>query len=244
MIGNGWHTWPGRDRREPAPSTAGFLHLFELMRSLRAAVRMRLGSQRGLRVLDIACARKPYYPLFAEHARQYVGLDLNPRPGSPECLGAAEALPFHSATFDVAICTQAFSYFENPWTVIEEIARVLAPGGLLLLSTPGLYPYAEDRWRFTHTGLEALLADRGFESIQALRQGGAVMCLAQLGALCLGAAAEIAPAGPVRGLVRGLTLGTNLLGLGIDRALRARGATFCTTNYLVLAVRGPKTGSR
>ena len=45
---------------------------------------------------------------------------------------SAEALPFRSGTFDVVLCQLSLPYTHNP-TALSELARVLAPQGLILL---------------------------------------------------------------------------------------------------------------
>jgi len=65
------------------------------------------------------------------------GLD----PNSIRC-GAAESLSFNDASVDVICAYQTIEHVENPEAMIREIFRVLAPGGLALLTCPNyLYPY-------------------------------------------------------------------------------------------------------
>jgi ubiquinone/menaquinone biosynthesis C-methylase UbiE len=44
----------------------------------------------------------------------------------------AETLPFPNATFDVVTCLEALEFMERPRAVLEELIRVLRPGGLLV----------------------------------------------------------------------------------------------------------------
>ena len=53
---------------------------------------------------------------------------------------AAEALPFQAGSFDVAVCRLALPYTEND-RALSEMARVLRPGGMLLLKIHHLYYY-------------------------------------------------------------------------------------------------------
>jgi methionine biosynthesis protein MetW len=48
----------------------------------------------------------------------------------------ADPLPYPNATFDVIICLEVLEHLVNPAVVTHEIARVLKPGGLALLSVP------------------------------------------------------------------------------------------------------------
>jgi 2-polyprenyl-6-hydroxyphenyl methylase/3-demethylubiquinone-9 3-methyltransferase len=49
--------------------------------------------------------------------------------------GSAESLPFPSASFDVVSCCDVLEHVDDPSEVLEEIARVLKPGGVFVFDT-------------------------------------------------------------------------------------------------------------
>jgi SAM-dependent methyltransferase len=51
---------------------------------------------------------------------------------------SAEELPFADNSFDVVIIKHIVEHLPNPEKAIAEIGRVIAPGGVLILSTPNL----------------------------------------------------------------------------------------------------------
>lgn len=51
------------------------------------------------------------------------------------------ALPFENDCFDTVIALEVFEHFSNPQFVIEEVRRVLKPGGIFIASTPSTYTY-------------------------------------------------------------------------------------------------------
>lgn len=62
------------------------------------------------------------------------------RPGNtpwPLVTGDLELLPFSSASFDRALCMNALHHLPHPDHALAEIARVLTPGGRLVLIEPG-----------------------------------------------------------------------------------------------------------
>lgn len=48
-------------------------------------------------------------------------------------------LPFADGTFDYVFSIEGIEHFENPWTFIKELCRVLKPGGRLFISTPNTF---------------------------------------------------------------------------------------------------------
>jgi SAM-dependent methyltransferase len=51
-----------------------------------------------------------------------------------------EQLPFADSSFDVVLCDNVVDHAENPRRIVEEIARVLAPGGLLYFTVNVHHP--------------------------------------------------------------------------------------------------------
>lgn len=48
--------------------------------------------------------------------------------------GDAAALPFGDGRFDLVLCTDSFHHYPQPERVVEEVFRVLQPGGVFLLA--------------------------------------------------------------------------------------------------------------
>ncbi len=80
--------------------------------------------------------------------------------------GSLTNLPFGEAEFDFVFCTEVLEHVEGDAKALREIARVLKPGGTVLLSTPT--PPAPDdpahvREGYTLDELKKKLASAGFE---------------------------------------------------------------------------------
>ncbi len=131
------------------------------------------------RVLDAGSGRSPYKPLLRGRGLQVLSLDVEDRAGEIDWLGDLQEMPqVETASVGTVLCTQVLEHLPRPWAAIDEIARVLEPGGVLLLSVPHLSAIHEaphDYWRYTRHGLEALLTSRGFE-IRELRESGGLFC--------------------------------------------------------------------
>ncbi len=171
-------TWPGLDRRAPSLR----LPSWSVREPLARWLGTEGGSVRGLRVLDVGCGVKPYFPFFSG-ASEYVGVDL---PGNPhaDLVGSAEQLPVDDGAFDIVLCVQVLEHVDDPAAVIRELHRVTRPGGRVLLSTHGVqvyHPAPADHWRWTHTGLERLLEANGpWRSLTVTPGAGTSACLGLL----------------------------------------------------------------
>jgi ubiquinone/menaquinone biosynthesis C-methylase UbiE len=101
------------------------------------------------RVLDVGCGGGQDLIPFAAMGAACIGIDIAVESGqfaktlfSTHCPGrpvgfaasAAERLPFTDSSFDVVLCRVAIPYTNNR-AAIGEMARVLRPGGVLLLKT-------------------------------------------------------------------------------------------------------------
>jgi SAM-dependent methyltransferase len=80
----------------------------------------------------------------------------------------AHALPFEASSFDVALLFHTLTYAERPARVVAECARVLRPGGRLVVLSLDAHahhdvtaPYGERHAGFAPDALRAMLADAG-----------------------------------------------------------------------------------
>jgi SAM-dependent methyltransferase len=63
---------------------------------------------------------------------------------------ASNLMPFPAATFDLIVCMAALHHVANVSTVIQEMARVLKPGGYVILREPAV---SMGDWRYPRAGL-------------------------------------------------------------------------------------------
>jgi len=66
--------------------------------------------------------------------------------------------------FDVVISGQCLEHVAHPWRLVPEMARVLAPGGTLLVTAPwrwAIHRFPVDCWRVLPDGMRVLLEDAG-----------------------------------------------------------------------------------
>lgn len=128
------------------------------------------------RTLDIGAQNGPYAECFPNR----VALDIKPGAGV-QILGDAQALGLCGGTFDIVLCTEVLEHLPEPQKAIDEMFRVLKPGGTLLLTTRFLFPIHDaphDYFRFTKYGLRYLL--RGFEILELQEETDSVGTMAVL----------------------------------------------------------------
>ena len=65
-------------------------------------------------------------------------------------------LPFHNESIDFIVCESVLEHVREPFKVIEEIKRVLRPGGYAYISVPFLYPFHASPNDFTRFSRNAL----------------------------------------------------------------------------------------
>jgi SAM-dependent methyltransferase len=134
----------------------------------------------GKRVLDAACGEGYGTALLGATAAQVAGVDIDPvtlahaaaqyaaRPNVAFHQASATALPFADASFDLVVSFETIEHLEkaDQPRMLAEFARVLAPGGLLILSAPNRVEYSEKqnysnpfhRHEHDRAELDALLA--------------------------------------------------------------------------------------
>lgn len=129
---------------------------------------MWLGDDLG-RLLDYGCGEGKFLKRIAGRARELWGADVDPErlaeaaalPGvRTRRLVPGEALPFEDACFDCITMLEVIEHVADEREVLQELTRVLAPGGRLLLTTPhkGLLTFLDPgNFKFVAPGLHRFI---------------------------------------------------------------------------------------
>ena len=141
----------------------------------RALSLLRRDVPQGSRVLDLGCA---FGYGTARIARYYDtdGLDASPdyihrarrnASNARFTLGVAERLPYPDDHFDAVVLLDVLEHVADERAVVAEIARVLRPGGLLVVSVPhsGLLRWADSLNVYAWLTGEGALAALGTPAI-------------------------------------------------------------------------------
>ena len=188
-----------------------------IARWLRSEAERLRAAGTPVRILDVGCGPKPYFPFFEDIAVEYVGLDVVQTP-TADVVGFVEDMPLEDGRFDLVLCTQVLEHCEEPAAAVRELRRVTAQGGRVLASTHGVqvyHPSPHDYWRWTHEGLAKLFREHAdWSRIDVTPAAGTAATLGML----LATFVEIGlKRVRVPGLARGPVWALNKGGTGLDR---------------------------
>jgi SAM-dependent methyltransferase len=139
----------------------------------------------GAVVVDLGCGRGDSVDVFraADPSVRWIGVDL---PGSAEAGMRTRTdaefrtfdglhLPLDDGSVDLVFCKQVLEHVELPHPLLQDVARVLRPGGRFAGSTSQLEPFhsrSTGNWTpyglkrlFSHSGLEAELFVPGIDAL-------------------------------------------------------------------------------
>src|SRR3990172_165275 len=100
--------WPGDFQRNPKIYHHAYLHLRELSEQIKRTINSEIRNKK-VKILDVGCGNKPYYPFFEKVAASYTGLDIYPGK-KVDIISSAEKMPFKKNSFDVVVCFQALEH--------------------------------------------------------------------------------------------------------------------------------------
>lgn len=173
--------WAGRIRRAAQRVRHSPLHPQWISFRFKELAAREVARQVRGDVVDIGCADSALRERLDASAR-YVGLDY---PGTatalyrtrPAVFGDAQQLPFGDASFDWLVVLDVLEHLPRPQASLIEAARVLRPGGKVLLHVPFAYPLHDrpyDFWRLTRHGIETLAAGARLEVETIVARGHAI----------------------------------------------------------------------
>lgn len=127
-------------------------------------------------------ALAPYKEYFVDC--DYKTIDIDPE-YNPDIVADVHNLPIPENTADGVICKSVLEHVKNPFQVVDEIYRILKPGGKCFVSVPFLHAYHgsgdagyKDYWRFSEDAIKHIFGK--FQNIEFCPEMGHFETMANL----------------------------------------------------------------
>ncbi len=140
--------------------------LLGLVSRARFRLALELLPERADAILELGYGSGVFLPSLAARARHVAGFDVHERTadvgaalraqGTDADLrsGDGSSLPFADGSFDAVVAVSTLEFVADPDRVCAEVARVLRPGGTIVVVTPGQSPLLDRALRWA-TGADA-----------------------------------------------------------------------------------------
>ncbi len=125
-------------------------------------------------VLDFGAGKGKQKPLLGTRAKTYTAIDIAPHP-NVDIVGDILDPPIADSSYDTIVSNQVIEHVREPWTMMRQVARILRPNGMCIITAPFLVPYhahPHDFFRFTEEGLKSLCESNGLKIILCTKYGG------------------------------------------------------------------------
>ena len=120
----------------------------------------------NIKVLDLGCGDRFIQGAFESEGNDYAGIDF------AECNLETESMPFANDNFDLVLCLALLEHLENPRMMLEEIQRILKPGGVVIMTTPNINQCGNGFWDdpthvrpYNPSAVRTLMSMHGYENI-------------------------------------------------------------------------------
>lgn len=104
--------------------------------------------------------------------KEFVGCDMREGPGVDKILDLHN-IELQNESVGSVLCLDTLEHVEYPHKALEEIYRILKPGGIVVISSVMDFPihdYPYDYWRFTPEGFKSLLKPFKSNFVESLGQ--------------------------------------------------------------------------
>jgi SAM-dependent methyltransferase len=139
------------------------------------------------RLLDLGCGYVPMYQAYKSRVEEITCVDWSnsrhPNPHLDMVADLTRPTQLLPSAFDVVVLSDVLEHLPNPSELLNEIARVLKPSGVLLMNVPFMYWLHEephDYYRYTEHGLRYLLTRAGFKIESLVAVGGGLFVFADV----------------------------------------------------------------
>ncbi len=151
-------------------------------------------------LLDLGCGKVPLYGHYRHRVRRVTTADWANTPHGAEHVDHEvdlnRPIDLAGAAYDVIILSDVLEHLLRPQVLWGELARLLRPGGVVLLNVPFMYWLHEqphDYHRYTEHALRAEARQVGLEVIELLPVGGLLEVMADMTGKAVGTVPVVGP---------------------------------------------------
>lgn len=147
-------------------------------RAMARSIETFVPQDRHITVVDIGSATTEdriaegltHGALFSHLDAEVVGVDIIDGPNVDRVLKKMYRFPMGTNSTDVVVSGQVFEHIPFFWATMLEVARILRPGGVFLMTVPsrGHKHMAVDCWRIYDDGVRAMAAFSGLKLRRAV----------------------------------------------------------------------------
>lgn len=148
--------WDALYKADESTLSVYSLHHRERMKVIGQMI-AQLQKHESSKALDVGCGPGAYLPLLSTSGYEVFGFDISEKMlahakanllkhhGMPIHFdhGDIHALPYRDKTFDLVLCIGVIMYVDDDRRVLSELARVLKPGGHLIIATDNKTNFAD-----------------------------------------------------------------------------------------------------
>ena len=116
---------------------------------------LKTHSSGGGRFLDLGCGPRDQAEPAIYLGYDYVGIDFEN--DSADLLADAHVIPFKNNSFNCILAYAVFEHLHNPFIAIQEVERVLKPGGLFLGAVSQGEPFHSSFFHHSAWGIASLI---------------------------------------------------------------------------------------
>lgn len=139
------------------------------------------------RLVDLGCGRVPLYEAYRNHVAKIVCVDWGNTVHQTSHLDyecdLTQRLPFRDSEFDTILLSDVLEHIPEPAQLWQEMARILSPGGHVILNVPFYFRLHEepfDYYRYTEFALRRFAEQSSFEVLVLQPIGGTPEIFADL----------------------------------------------------------------
>jgi SAM-dependent methyltransferase len=133
----------------------------------------------GVRLLDLGCGPRDQAVPAEHEGATYVGIDYTSE--RADLLADGHAIPFRDGTFDVVLSYAVLEHLYHPFLAVQEVARVLRPGGVFVGTVSQGEPFHDSYFHHTAFGLLTVLRPAALRAVRLWSSHDTLHALSTMG---------------------------------------------------------------